>query len=88
MALIDGIWSYRETRDLLTAGAHSLAVADVRWIVTRHIPCVGADDDRDDQRLAVNGVGRDHQDRSAPSLFPTVSGAEVDEVNLATANHP
>src|SRR2546425_3467821 len=62
--------------------------ADVRWIVTRHIPCAGADDYRDDQWLAVNGVGRDHQDRSAPSLSPTVSGAEVDEVNLATANHP
>src|SRR3989442_15960176 len=62
--------------------------ADVRWIVTRHIPCAGADDYRDDQRLAVNGVGRDHQDRSATGLFPTASEAEGDEVNLATANHP
>ncbi len=57
--------------------------ADIRWIVTRHILRVGADDYRDDQRLAVNGVGRDHQDRSVPSLFPTVGGAEADEVNLA-----
>ncbi len=62
--------------------------ADVRWIVARHIFCVGADDHCDDQGLTVNGVSRDDQYRSATSLFPAVGGAQVDKVDLSAANHP
>ncbi len=62
--------------------------ADVRRIVTRHIPCVGANHHRDHERLAVDGVCRDHQDGPSPGLFPAVGGTEVDEVNLTAANHP
>ncbi len=50
--------------------------ADVRWIVAVHIFCVGADDHCDDQY------------RSAISLFPAVDGAQVDKLDLSSANHP
>ena len=62
--------------------------ANVCRIVTRHILCVGADDHRDNERLAVNGVCRDHQDGTSSRLFPAVGGTEIHEVDLAVANHP
>ena len=62
--------------------------ADVRRVVPRHILRIRAHHDRDDQGLSVNGVSRHHQDGSATSLFPAHGGAEVDEVDLTTANHP
>src|SRR5207244_1424705 len=57
--------------------------ADVGRIIMRDVLAAGANNDRDDQRQAVDGIGGNHQDGPPASLLPALNRVQVDEVNLA-----
>lgn len=61
--------------------------SNICGIITRHIPCVSTEDHRDNKRLLVDGVSRDYKNRSISCLFSALSGAKIDKINLASANH-
>ena len=61
--------------------------SNICGIITGHIPRVRTEDHRNNKRLLVDGISRDHQNRSISCLFSALCGAKIDKINLASANH-